>query len=278
MFSSRLQLVGFVAFLLFTINTQRCALAEHTVARIWDEQLLHAISIDTARPTVHARNLFSLSTAMYDAWADYDATAQQYDHREKVTAVDVDAARKQAMSYAAYDIILHRFVTGPGGVGPGRAATVVAIRQQMTDLGFDPDFTSTSGNSPAALGNRIAQSIIQRGLTDGSNEVNRYANPPGYAPVNAPLTFEQPGTVMVDPDRWQPLHFLGNRIDQFGTPILESTQKNLTPFWGDVTPFAMTAADRSPNGVYHDQGLPPGLGRPGDAKFKEDALTLIRLS
>src|SRR5712675_1902628 len=137
MFLSRQQLVGLVAFLYFTINAERCARAEHTVARIWDEQLLHAISIDTARPTVHARNLFSLSTAMYDAWAAYDATAQQYVHREKVTAADVDGARKQAISYAAYNIILHRFVAGPAGVGPGRAATVVAIRQQMTDLGFD---------------------------------------------------------------------------------------------------------------------------------------------
>src|SRR4051795_2851327 len=79
--------------------------AEFSTARIWDEQLLHAISIDTARPTVHARNLFSLSTAMYDAWAAYDPIADQYAHREKVTAVDIDAARKQAISYAAYDII-----------------------------------------------------------------------------------------------------------------------------------------------------------------------------
>jgi uncharacterized protein DUF6851 len=208
MFSSRLQLLALVALLSFTINSQRSALAEHSVARIWDEQLLHAISIDTARPTVHARNLFTLSTAMYDAWAAYDSTAQQYVHNEKLTAVDVESARKQAVSYAAYNIILHRFVTGPAGVGPGRAATVADIRAQMNALGFDPDFTSTVGNSPAALGNRIAQAVIQRGLTDGSNEVNRYANPPGFDPINAPLTFDNPGTVMVDPNRWQPLHFL----------------------------------------------------------------------
>ena len=84
---------------------------------------------------------------------------------------------------------------------------------------------------------------------------------------------------MNDPNRWQPLHFLGNRIDQFGRPINESTQRNLTPFWGRVTPFAMTAADRSANGVYHDQGMPPGLNtRPNEDKFKADALTMIRLS
>jgi hypothetical protein len=223
--------------------------------------------------------LFHLSSAMYDAWAAYDTTAQQYVHQEKLTSANLETARNEAISYAAYNVILHRFVTGPAGVGPGRAATVVDIRDQMTSLGFNPDFTSTVGNSPAALGNRIAQSVIQHGLADGANEVNRYATAAGqFAPVNAPLTFEDPGTVMVDPNRWQPLHFKGNRIDQFGTPILESTQRHLTPYWGAVTPFSMTTADRSLNGVYHDQGLPPGLNRPDEGQFKDDALTLIRLS
>lgn len=255
------------------------ARAAPSVARHWNEQLLHAISLDTARPTVHARNLFHLSTAMYDAWAAYDANALQYVHQEKVSAVDMAAARNEAISYAAYNLILHRFVTGPAGVGPGRAATVVDIRDQMVALGYDPDFTSNVGNSPAAVGNRIAQAVIQHGLADGANESNRYANPAGqFVPVNPSLTFEDPGTVMIDPNRWQPLHFKGNRVDQFGTPIFESTQRQLTPFWGAVTPFAMTVADRSSNGVYHDQGLPPGIGRPDVAQFKFDALTVLRLS
>src|SRR5262245_42613972 len=71
--------------------------ADVTVARIWDEQLLHAISVDTARPTVHARNLFHLSAAMYDAWAAYDATASQYFHHEKLSAADVESARNEAI-------------------------------------------------------------------------------------------------------------------------------------------------------------------------------------
>jgi hypothetical protein len=252
---------------------------QHTVARIWDEQLLHAISQDTARPTVHARNLFHLSAAMYDAWAAYDSTAAQYLHHEKLTVADVEAARREAVSYAAYNIILHRFVTGPAGVGPGKAATSVDIRQQMVDLGLDPDFTSTTGNSPAALGNRIAQTVINHALADGAREDLNYANPPGFEPVNARLTFDNPGTTMVDPNRWQALHFLSGRIDQFGRPINESTQRNLTPFWGQVTPFAMTAADRSPNGVYHDQGSPRQLGGATDAAFKQrEALEFLRIS
>ncbi len=135
------------------------------------------------------------------------------------------------------------------------------------------------GDSPAAVGNRIAQTVIDHGLTDGANEFNRYATAAGqFVPVNERLTFDLPGTTMVDPNRWQPLHFLGGRTDQFGTPINESTQRHLTPFWGVVTPFAMTAADRSPSGVYHDQGPPPRLNHPDEAKFKDDAMMLIRLS
>jgi hypothetical protein len=254
------------------------ALAAPSVARLWDEQLLHAISIDTARPTVHARNLFHLSAAMYDAWAAYDGTARQYLHHERATATDVEAARRETISYAAYDLIMHRFVSGPAGVGPGKAETLADIRLQMTSLGYDPDFTSTVGNSPAAVGNRISASVIAFGMADGANEAGKYANPPGFTPVNQPLTFDLPGAFPADPNRWQPLHFLGGRIDQFGRPINEATQVNLTPYWGDVTPFGMTAADRSAHGVYHDQGPTPQLNSATADAFKSDALMLIRLS
>jgi hypothetical protein len=254
-------------------------LAQHTVARIWDEELLHAISADTARPTVHARNLYHLSTGMYDAWAAYDNVARQNVHKEKATAANIEAARNEAISYAAYNIILHRFVTGPAGVGPGRVGTQAALRQQMMNLGFNPDNTSTVGDSPAALGNRVAQSVINYGLSDGANEAGNYASIPPYAPVNPPLTFDLPGTTMNDPNAWQQLHFLGGRIDQFGRPINEATQGNLSPRWGNVKPFGMTAADRSANGVYHDQGVPRRLGGPTDAQFKQrEALEFLRIS
>jgi len=276
---TRRRSIGLVGLVLGVTCAAKIAVAQPSVARLWDEQLLHAISLDTARPTVHARNLFYLSTAMYDAWAAYDSTAAQYVHHEKVMAGNVEAARNEAVSYAAYNMILHRFVTGPAGVGPGKAATFVDIRQQMVDLGYDPDFTSLAGETPAALGNRIAKSVIDRGLGDGAREAFNYSNPPGFDPVNPPLTFDLPGTTMNDPNRWQALHFLGGRIDQFGRPINESTQRHLTPFWGQVTPFAMTAADRSPNGVYLDQGTPRQLGGPTDAAFKQrDALEFLRLS
>ena len=50
--------------------------ANVSAARRWIEVLLQAIRNDYARPTVHARNLFHVSAAMYDAWAAYDPSGQ----------------------------------------------------------------------------------------------------------------------------------------------------------------------------------------------------------
>ena len=65
------------------------------------------------------------------------------------------------------------------------------------------DRATTRGASPAALGNRIAERIIRSTIKDGSLERKGYRS--GYEPVNEPLIVELPGTVMNDPNRWQPL-------------------------------------------------------------------------
>ena len=46
-----------------------------SVARYWNEALLDAIRRDLPAPTVHARNLFHVSAAMWDAWAAFDPMA-----------------------------------------------------------------------------------------------------------------------------------------------------------------------------------------------------------
>ena len=86
-----------------------CASGVPSIAQTWDEQILSAIRIDKPHPPVHARNLFSVSAAMYDAWAAYDGVAVGFVYRGKHTAVDVAAARHQAISYAAYRILTERF-------------------------------------------------------------------------------------------------------------------------------------------------------------------------
>jgi len=253
-------------------------IGQHSVARLWNDQMTQAIVNDVSLPPLHTRNYFHASAAMFDAWAAYDGSASQIFYHQKLTAPDIAAAQAEAISYAAYGVIKQRFVSGPHGSAAGRAATMANIRQQMTTLGYDPDNSTTAGDSPAAVGNRIAQAVIAHGLSDGSNEANDYAMPPGYyTPDNAPLKFTVPGTVMNDPSHWQPLLFTGAQTDKVGKllPGANPTQTFLAPHWRDVTPFGMTAADRSPQGVYHDQGPPPVFG---DALLREEARQLVEFS
>ena len=72
---------------------ERADLGGRSVARVWDEALLDGIRRDVPAPTVHARNLFHTSAAMWDAWAAYDPDAEGYFVDEKHEADDVRARR-----------------------------------------------------------------------------------------------------------------------------------------------------------------------------------------
>src|SRR5690349_8748216 len=61
----------------------------YSIARNWDERILESIRMDTPHPPAQARNLFSYSVCMYDAWAAYDANAVGFIYRGKHTAGDV---------------------------------------------------------------------------------------------------------------------------------------------------------------------------------------------
>jgi hypothetical protein len=233
-----------------------------SAARQWNEELLEAIRRDFARPTIHARNLFHVSAAMWDAWAAYDR-GQQVFHRERATAVDVAAARAEAVSFASYRILSARFASSPGA-----DFSLVSFDARMNQLGYDKDFDSTVGDTPAALGNRIAETILAFGLTDGANEQNGYANE-YYTPVNPALIMALPGNPgIVDPNRWQPLA-LEFFIDQSGNPVAGGFPPFLSPEWGQVAPFSLLASDATiyPRDgfdywVYHDPGPPSLLGTP----------------
>src|SRR5581483_10815561 len=238
-----------------------------SVARQWDEELLGAIRRDTPRPTVHARNLFHASVAMWDAWAAYDPTAKGYLVREKRTASDVEHDRAIAISFAAYRLLTERFPKSPGA-----AASQASFDQRFENLGFDKSFTDTAGDSPAAFGNRVAAAVIAHGQADGSNEANDYADDSGYVSVNDPLIVKQPGTTMVDPNHWQPLA-LDQIISQNGIVQPGKVQVYVGPHWGSVTPFALNLShpDVTPP-------PPPLLGGVGDDLFKTRIVESIMLS
>ena len=68
------------------------AAAQLSVARQWNDELLDAIRNDLARPTVHARNLFHVSAATYDAWAAYGAVADTWLNHETASAAESPSA------------------------------------------------------------------------------------------------------------------------------------------------------------------------------------------
>src|SRR6266480_3979229 len=104
-FKARLAVPLFLACTIGWVG-QAAAAAAFSIARDWDEQCLSAIRVDTPHPPAQARNLFSLSVCMYDAWAAYDTNgAVGYIYRGKHTAPDVAEARRIAISYAAYRIL-----------------------------------------------------------------------------------------------------------------------------------------------------------------------------
>ena len=239
------------------------ALATWSTARVWDEEMLNAIRIDRPRPPIHARNLYHVSAAMWDAWAAYDSHADQVFHHERMTGVaNVEAARAESISYAAYRLLRHRYA-----VSANAATTLAALDAKFIQLGYDPNNTSTVGNTPAALGNRIFQTIRDTCMTDGSNEVANYAPNNGYVPVNESLIFVLPGTTMANPNRWQPLAF-DFFVEQNGIPVGALVQSFVCPHWANVQSFALTRDN--PNDVYIDPGPPPMLGTATDQQFKNE--------
>lgn len=241
---------------------------EWSVARRWDEALLDAIRRALPAPTVHARNLFHTSAAMWDAWAAYDPKAEGYFVKEKLGAGNVEAARDEAISYAAYRVLTARYIKSVGAEG-----SLSEFADLMDALCYPLDVTTTEGDSPAALGNRIAKAVLAYGLTDGSNEAGGYAAS-DYKPVNPPLTVAKPGITMTDPNRWQPLQ-IEHMISQNGIPVTNGVQQAVGPHWGHVEAFALPGGGA--NGVPIDPGPPPRFGDPAtDQAFKDQAVEVIR--
>ena len=265
-------LQGTLIFLIFFLNvvilvSNLSAGSQHSVARKWNDVLLESIRKDFARPTIHARNLFHISAAIYDAWSAYDNNSHNYFIKKSsaiinsvLNDIELKIAREESISYVAYRLLIHRFKDSPG------ADEMFPIFDSLfISMGYDTSFTSIdySQGTPAALGNYIADYVIKYGLEDGSNELNNYSNI-FYNPINPPLDLNEPGNSnLVDPNRWQPL-VLDTYIDQSGHEIPISTPQFQSPEWGIVKPFALKENKSSIHTrkgfdykVYHDPGPPP---------------------
>ncbi|MBK8039210.1 MAG: hypothetical protein IPK22_19060 [Verrucomicrobiaceae bacterium] len=248
--------------------------AQHSIARTWNEEILAAIRIDTPNPPVHARNLFHLAVCMYDAWAAYDTVAIGYIHHERRTATDIAAARREAISYAAYRLLRSRYA-----VSANAATTTTALLSRMAALGYNTTITTTLGNTPAAVGNRIAATIMGWGNVDGSNQAGGYTDPL-YTNPQPVMVVLQAGVVQggipagTSPLRWQPLAF-DVALTQNGLEA-DKIQKYVGVTWLNTTPFAHSRSD--PAAPWIDAGGPTLLGGVQDAVCKAEILDLLRHS
>jgi hypothetical protein len=192
------------------------------VVLLWDEAALQAIRDTRPAPTVTARALAVVHASIYEAWAAYDpkAVGTRLGGSLRRPPTERTLANKNtAISHAAHRALVNLF--------PARSAAFDAL---MASLGYDPADTST-GTTPAGVGNRAAAAVLLHRAGDGANQAGGYADTTGYQPVNTP-------DEVLDADRWQPLRLPSGAVQAFATP-----------HWYRVTPFALrSAAQFRPDG------------------------------
>ena len=255
------------------LSENSAAQSAWSTARIWDEQILSGIRIDKPNPPVHARNLFHLSVAMYDAWAAYDTVAVGYLFRQKATAGDVTAARNEAISFAAYRLLQERCA-----LSLNANTTLAALDAKMDALGYDRNNFSTDTSTPAGIGNSVYSAVSNCFINDGARQDYAYADYPagqgGYVSVNPNLVTGFVGTNTADVNHWQPLA-IANAVDQNDNPV-GPIQTFVGAQWLGVRPFAL--ARSNPTLPWIDPGPQPRLGGVGDAQFRSDVVDVLAKS
>ena len=225
------------------IDTWGTPRASDNVVLKWNEQLLNTIRRNpkTTGPTIAARAMGILNTAIYDAWAPYDPVAvgtRLLGQFRRPDAEDTLSNKNEAISYAAYRVLNDLFKD---------PTSTASYDQQMSDLGYPIDTAATDTTTPQGIGNVTAQAEIDFRHGDGSNQLGDnphgtpgvpYSDTTGFQPVNTWQT-------VTDPWRWQPLCV---PLVPYGTPCTSpsAVQKPYTPQWGNVTPFGLNPSTHMP--------------------------------
>ncbi len=203
-----------------------------TISIIWDRAVQQAVINEAPGPTIASRAYAIVHTAMYDAWAAYEGTpisTQLGDQLQRPESENTEENKTEAMSYAAYRVLADLF-----------PEQIEVFDDVMTELGFDPNNTTTDTTTAAGIGNVSAAALLEFRHDDGSNQLGDdpngngtpYSDISGYEPVN------EPGNALFI-DRWTP-EFVPIDAEP-GTE--DRIQEFLTPHWGDVIPFGLDSGD-----------------------------------
>jgi PAP2 superfamily len=260
------------------ISTYGTPRPEDNVILKWNEQLLSTIRAYPAAtgPTITARALGVLHTATYDAWAAYDPTAKitRPDgpaQQSGGTAAEIQAKKNEAISHAAHWVLNDLF---PASKFPDVPATATdpgyrTPDELLSSQGYDPTNTTTTGTTPAAVGNLAGKAVMNYRHGDGSNQLNGYADTTGYEAEN---TWD----VVNNRWAWQPLCVPNANPPATAIPCPGgAVQGALTPQWGEVTMFStkpassyrVTGPPKNPDGSYSTIDIPRILA---DATYLDD--------
>jgi hypothetical protein len=234
------------------------AATDGSVVLAWNQRVLDAIAATETGPTIAARALAVVHTAIYDAWAAYDSIAvptMANGNGRQPAAERTLTNKAKAVSFAAYLALVDLF--------PGQEQQA-AFAAQMAGLGYATD--GSDGSVAASVGTRAAQAVLGFRHGDGANQLgdlsggDPYSDYTGYEDelVN---TWDR----VNNPDKWQPLCL--PLPPPGATSCVGEVQTFVTPFWAKVAPFALTKAsqfrppgpytyrgsDGKPSGKYADQ-------------------------
>ncbi|GAA4272698.1 hypothetical protein U6A24_08085 [Aquimarina gracilis] len=198
-----------------------------TEVQIWNRLTCDAIHYVGMSPTVAARALAMVHTAMYDAWTNYNDDGDEVStttgkRLQRPGHECKPRNRETAYSHAAYTVLQELFWLDL----PAEKKNI--FRDFMQQCNFDPDDKNLEPDNPAGLGNLCGKLIIDCRSGDRANqyatlEDGRYSDFANYCPINPPVP--QP---LKHEDRWQP-----QLVDH-------KPQTFLTAHWGLVKPFALT--------------------------------------
>ncbi|HEY0062906.1 MAG TPA: vanadium-dependent haloperoxidase [Telluria sp.] len=232
------------------------------VAFGWNAVALTALALARTPAPLAARSMAILHTAIYNAWAAYDALALSTRHGAQLRrplAERTPANQLRALSYAAYAVLLDQF--------PAQKA---AFDAHMALLAYNPARATLDPVSPEGIGGLTARVLLDYVYSDGANQLGTltpggapFADYSGYVARNPPLVVAR-ASEHIDipyPGQWQPLTYLD------GGGVLR-TQNYLVPFWGQLRPFALTS------GAQFRPGAPAQAGTPA---FLEQARDIVNI-
>ena len=211
--------------------------ADPTVSVVWDRAVQQAVvDNDLANgPTIASRAYSVLHTAMYDAWASYDALALRVsiDHEGDNGSFGPLSATEdnkiKAMSIAAYTVLNDLF--------PAKQDLYLSILNERYGLNLEIDGEGNlidDGSQEFAVGLDAAEDLLILRASDDSNQGSNYS-PLGSRYEGDPANQAGPDAAGRSIERWtaeeQP-------VDS-GGPV----QSFLTPHWGNVETFSLAETD-----------------------------------